>query len=257
MKRYLLFLLAILSPYATYAQLTDSAHTIALPEVAVQGRLVQQVASTFHGSYIQGTRPLLPGQRCVVWLPAPDSGRLYTLTALLLPLHQRFTAGRLQINLHSRGTGPALLGPALLSQPLLLGPPDSIPRKRTQVRLELRALRVQLPAAGVYVVLDGLPTTPNETFIRYASVQRHKLRKDGSAVVKPYVLTRHNPDTTTTWTPTQDFPRLRQSPAGYVAHTWMRWAPNLPYRRESVHSFHGKSVRAFDTVVLLELESAL
>ncbi|RSK40974.1 hypothetical protein [Hymenobacter perfusus] len=256
MKRYLFFLLAILSPYAACSQptVTDSVHTIALPEVAVQGRLVKQVVSTFHGSYIRGTRPLLPQQRCVVWLPAPDSGRLYTLTALLLPLHQRFTAGRLQVSLHQRGAEAEMLGPSLLKQPFLFAPPDSIPKRRTQVRLNLLPEHIQLPTAGVYVVLESLPTAEDEVFIRRAYIQRRKTKKDGSAVVQPYILTRRGTDTTTIWTSTDAFPKLCQSPAGYVSNTWMRWAPHLPYKREGVQTFRGKSVQAFDTVVMLELE---
>jgi|GEM_PF-5692663 len=233
----------------------DSARIVALPDVAVYGSLHAQTIGTFHGKYIAGVRPLTPGVRCVVWLPSPDSGKTYTLNSLTIPLHCRYTAGRVQISLHGRGRGAELLGPALAARPLIITPPDSIPKRRTQLRLNLRTQQLQLPAGGIYVVIEGLPTQANESFVRYQSIQRRKTKKDGTTVVKPYVLTRRGTDTTTVWTLQDDFPKLRQSPAGYVSNTWMRWAPHFPYKRESAQTFGRHSVQAFDTVVLLELES--
>ena len=256
MNLHLPLLLLLLSPVIAHAQLptTDSARTIALPEVAVRGHVARSVTGTFHGRYIRGTRPLVPQQRCVVWLPAPDSGQTYTLASLVIPVHCRFTAGRLQVSLHQRGAGAEMLGPELLKQPFLFAPPDSIPKRRTQLRLNLLPEHIQLPAAGIYVVLESLPTAADEVFIRRTYIQRRKTKKDGSAVVQPYILTRRGTDTTTIWTSTDAFAKLRQSPAGYVSTTWMRWAPHLPYKREGVQTFRGKSVQAFDTVVMLELE---
>ncbi|WP_073109441.1 hypothetical protein [Hymenobacter daecheongensis] len=188
-------------------------------------------------------------------MASPDTAREYTLKALTIPLHRRFTAGRLQISLHAAGRGTELLGPALAARPLLISPPDSIPKRRTQLRLNLRPEQLQLPKAGVYVVIEGMTTLADEVFLKHRFVQRRKTKKDGTTVAKPYILTRRGTDTTTIWTPYDEFPKLRQSPAGYVANTWMRWAPHFPYKREGVHAFQGRSVQAFDTVVLLELEN--
>ncbi|WP_133256942.1 hypothetical protein [Hymenobacter edaphi] len=228
------------------------ARHIVLADVTVRGRRPQAVG-TYHGAYIRGVRPLTPGQRCVVWLASPDTSQTFGLQALTVPLHRRYTAGRLQISFYARGAGPELLGPLLSAQPVVVAPPDSIARRRTQVRLDLRPAALPLPAAGVYVVLECLPTFPDETYLRRVAVPR-RAKKDGSTIVKPYILTRRGTDTTTIWTSVDDFPKLRQSPAGYTASTWMRWGPTLPYRRESAQSFRGKAVQAFDTVLLLELQ---
>ena len=148
-----------------------------------------------------------------------------------------------------------MLGPALTSRPLLVSPQDSIPKRRTQLRLNLRQERLQLPRTSVYVVIEGMTTQADGVFVKHRFVQRRKTKKDGTTVAKPYVLTRAGTDTTTIWTPREDFPKLRQSPAGYVSNTWMRWAPNFPCKREGAQAVRGRSVQAFDTVVLLELEN--
>ena len=225
---------------------------MALPNVTIRGERPQRL-STYHGEYIKGVRPLTPGQRCVVWLPSPDTTAAYQVESLTVPLHQRYTAGRLRITFYERGRGTELLGAALPVPGLVVAPPDSVAKRRTQLRLDLRHSAFRLPMAGVLVVVDCLPTQDDEVYVRRVAVARRKTRKDGSTVVKPYILTRRGTDTTTVWTLADAFPKLRQSPAGYVANTWMRWDPRLPYRRENAQTFRGRSVQAFDTVLLLQV----
>jgi len=251
-----LLLLILCFSHLIKAQSKDSTtiRTISLPSVSIHGSTTSKTVSTYHGQYINGVRPLTPGVQCVVWLPSPDTMQLYRLTTLTIPLHNRFTAGRLHVSFHAKEHGREIPGRRLSIPPHVISPPDSIPKRQTQVRLDLRNQHIQLPTAGVYVVLESLPTAEDEVFIRRAYIQRRKTKKNGSAVVQPYILTRRGTDTTTIWTSTDSFPKLRQSPAGYVSNTWMRWAPHLPYKREGVQTFRGKSVQAFDTVVMLELE---
>ena len=239
------------------ASIPDSVRrTVHLPEVAVSGRLQQHVLTSYHGKYAAGARPMAPGVRCAVWLPSPDSTQLFRLTSLTIPLHARFQVGHLKVSLHRRGQGAELLGSALLAQPFIITSPDSIPRRRTQLRLNLRPAQLELPADGVYVVFEGLPTHSDEVFVKHRVVRYGKIKKDGHSRGEAFVLTRRGPDTTTIWTPYNDFAKLRQSAAGYVCHTWMQWAPQWPFKRESVHGIRGRPYPAHDVVVLLAVESA-
>jgi hypothetical protein len=234
---------------------TTSDRVIALPDVPIRAK-PQHTITTFHGKFIKGTRALIPSQRCVVWLSSPDSTHKYSLNSISIPLRSGFTAGRIQATLYHRGDNQKLLGPPLFSQKPIIFSPDSIIEKKSEIQFDLRSMQLQLPSTGLYVVLDGLPTYDDEKFIKHKSIPRRKAKKDGSTIVDSYILTRRCTDTTTVWTPVEKFPRLRQSPAGYIAYTWMRWAPSLPYSRESAQRFRNKSVQAFDTVVTLEVEPA-
>ncbi|AHJ96241.1 hypothetical protein [Hymenobacter swuensis] len=126
-------------------------------------------------------RELTPGRAVAVWHGPPDTARVYVVRAVRLrlgarmpetvqdlPKHRRnLPEGRLQLWL-SPGTLTA--GPEtarnLLTQPLLLTAETAV-EKKGWLRFDVSSQRLLLPRAGVFVVAAGLPTIPEETFVRH------------------------------------------------------------------------------------------
>ena len=129
---------------------------------------------------------LTPTNRIAVWHPNPDSGHTYRIRAVRVRLgarepeklmdlarHRRqFTEGRLSLHLSPATASGQPAETNLLPTVLLLTPKESEQNQDGWVRFDVAAQRLTLPANGVFVVAEGLTTSPEEQFIRHRTLIR-------------------------------------------------------------------------------------
>ncbi|MBG8552390.1 peptidase associated/transthyretin-like domain-containing protein [Hymenobacter guriensis] len=122
------------------------------------------------------TRSLNPGQAVAMLLLPPTSAaptaQPYYLDQVRLFVANQPTEGRLRIRLlqarpDSSGR-PTPLGPDLLPQPLEYGPGQLAELRRGQLVLDISKYGRQLPPAGLFVVVECLPTNPADQVVSYA-----------------------------------------------------------------------------------------
>lgn len=182
------FLLAAIGLALTAPLPPDTARTRQhLPEVAVRAQhrtLTLRAPGETRGLHTAFGRELTPGRAVAVWHGPPDTARVYVVRAVLLRLGSRLPEamkdlpknrrnlpeGRLHLWLSpgTNATGPAT-GQNLLAQKLLLTAATAA-EKKGWVRFDVSDQRLVLPAAGVFVVAEGLPTTAAEAFVRHRSM---------------------------------------------------------------------------------------
>lgn len=174
--------------------------TVALGEVAVRvqpRRLTLRAPGQAQGLQDAFAQSLTPTRRVAVWLPTPDSARSYRIRAVRVRLgaglpdnltdfirrQRRFHEGRLALHLSSATASGAPADADLLSAPLLLTPAASARHERGWLRFDVAEQHLIIPAAGVFIVAEGLTTSPDEQFVKHRSLLR---RPDGRQPLEDY-----------------------------------------------------------------------
>ena len=196
---------------------------VALGEVSVRpGKALRLQSNTEKGEHIG--RRLLPGQAIAVQL-VPPAGQSCQVNTLRFLLTEKTHEGRIRVRLLNALPGPSEghLKPGtteLLSQPVLLSNELLVAAKKGYVQVDLSSFNLTLPAEGVFVVLETLPTDPAD---KPVAVTHNANNKGGLKMV----LATNLDDLTTSHTlPTEDFPLLAGLRAnGTPTYSWFSSRP--------------------------------
>ena len=164
-----------------------TAVALANVEVRAHGRpLVLRAPGTARGLHDAYASSITPGRQVAVWHPTPDSGRTYRIRAVRVRLGARLPDGPTDLlgarRVFDEGCLGLRLSPAtptgepaetnLLPALLLLTPAAAARHAHGWVRFDVQEQRLVLPATGVFVVAQGLPTPNGDQYVRSRTLVR-------------------------------------------------------------------------------------
>ena len=193
----------------------------ALSEVAVRPPRAQTFSTGLHEGPKLGSR-LYPGQAAGLLVMRPTSvpaDQPCVITHVRLFLRDKPQQGRLRVRLVSIEPGPPAHPGAndLLPTPVVFSTQQLANAPHGQLVLDLSAYDLLLPAAGLCVVVECLPTDPDELGVTVRADQAKR---------KVFVTTLPRPGVAARVYDVKDFPML-EATRGAGTQTWTR-APGRP-----------------------------
>lgn len=254
--RPLLLLFALLASLRGYGQRTDTLGSglVRLPGVQVAAHQQLLVLSS-KGQRYTGGLAMEPGRQAAIFFANPDSLQSHEVRGISVLLERRFSYGRLQLTLRQPRQGTPT-GPDLLPAPYYVLP-GQVPGHHTWVSFVLPE-GVPLPAAGIFVVLEGVTTAPEEQYLGLRMQVLKAVVRDGSSRARP-LLRIQGPTGPEQEVPLDECPRLVTSPVadGQDANTWVKIAPGAryPFRRNLPGAVGSRKPTAYNYATQLTLLS--
>lgn len=188
--------------------------TEALPGVVVRPGRQLTLTPFSRNPHLGPSYYMIPSVQVAVHLPGLEpgqSGRINQLQLQLKPTQIR--AGSLRISLRAPGADTAPTGAELLPAPLQIPTTQLVAAPKGLLTLDLSSYNVELPATGVFVLIEGLGITSDQQYVSISSPGNGH---------SPLLVTGTDPKDPHTYQVTRldDYPILGAAETQDAARTW-------------------------------------